>query len=59
MRNPIEYCIDCGHRYGIADESCTNCGFDPIDEGEDEARQAAAESQYELWCRENPSAKPR
>lgn len=44
MRDPRKYCVGCGHRYGVADEYCERCGFDPI--GVDEAEQEAAEKEY-------------
>lgn len=33
--NPEEYCPACSYRWGIEDETCTNCGFDPVNNGED------------------------
>jgi len=44
-RNPKEFCINCGHRYGFADEECNNCGFEPI--GIHSDAQEAAEKEWE------------
>jgi hypothetical protein len=45
MRDPRKYCLCCGSRYGIADEYCEHCGFEPI--GVDEAEQEAAIKEYD------------
>lgn len=29
-------CPKCGRIFGLADESCQGCGFDPVDSPEDE-----------------------
>lgn len=52
--DPQECCIDCGRRYGSTEETCSGCGFNPIDGGEDEARQIKAESDFSAWQNERP-----
>ena len=47
--DPEAYCIRCGEGYGPFEETCTNCGFNPIDKGEDEAAQRKAESDFSDW----------
>jgi len=49
MKNPQIFCICCGHRYGVADEFCTCCDFDPIDGAEGETEQDKAIEKYEAW----------
>lgn len=42
MHDPKDYCIRCDRRYGLTEESCSGCGFDPIDGGSDEEAQEEA-----------------
>jgi len=39
MSNKLEIddCPRCGKIFGLGDEVCQNCGFDPVDNPEDEA----------------------
>jgi hypothetical protein len=35
--NPSLYCPSCGTSWGIVDETCGNCGFDPVSNEDDAA----------------------
>lgn len=55
MRDPVMFCIKCDRRYGVAEEYCSGCGFDPIDGGADETAQYEAVLKY----KEEQDANPR
>ena len=44
--NPRVFCISCGHDWGVAEEVCPRCGFDPVNNLFDREKQVEAE---ELW----------
>lgn len=35
MRDPFDYCPVCDRRFGLEEESCSGCGFDPVNSEED------------------------
>ena len=45
-RDPDDYCIRCERRYGVTEESCSSCGFDPVNSEEDENENEIARH---LW----------
>lgn len=49
MINPEDYCQQCWHRYGIVDEKCKNCGFDPINDEEDAEAYEKAILEYKEY----------
>jgi ribosomal protein L37E len=36
-RDPHDYCPKCDRRFGVTEESCSGCGFNPVNNAEDEA----------------------
>ena len=42
LTNPRTHCILCGRRYGPTEETCSGCGFNPIDDGPCEEQQDLA-----------------
>jgi len=46
MLDPYQYCPRCSRRYGITEESCSGCGFDPVNSDKDAAVQDRAVAQY-------------
>lgn len=36
MRDPQKYCPSCDSRFSFSDESCRHCGFDPLNNADDE-----------------------
>lgn len=45
-KNPDDYCIRCQWRYGLTDENCVHCGFDPVNSEEHENENEIARH---LW----------
>jgi ribosomal protein L37E len=48
-KDPNQYCLSCGHPYGTTDESCTECGFDPINDADDMIRHDKAVKDFHDW----------
>lgn len=46
MRNPDEYCIHCDYRFFFWEESCPECGFDPIHNASHDAQLTEAQRKY-------------
>lgn len=46
--SPRLYCIECSYEYGMTDEICESCGFDPVDNEQDAEWQAMAEREWDL-----------
>lgn len=44
--NPDDYCVRCHRRYGVTEECCSGCGFDPVNSEEDENENEIARH---LW----------
>lgn len=42
MLNPKEYCVRCEHRYLFWEESCPECGFDPLNNPEHDEEEERA-----------------
>jgi len=55
LKNPEEYCLVCSHRYGFSEESCPNCGFDPV--GNKADADAYIKALYD-YSKENPEEAP-
>lgn len=49
MENPDTSCVNCGHLWGITEESCPECGFDPVGNDADGDRNEDARAAYEDW----------
>lgn len=52
MKNPEEYCVNCGEGYYPFDESCRSCGFDPVNDEDDAIRDEEARIEYATFLRE-------
>lgn len=46
MKDPDKFCIMCGHRWGIMEETCPECGFDPVGNYDDEEANDKAREEF-------------
>lgn len=46
MLDPKTHCVACHAAYGLGDEVCPQCQFDPCDGGPGEAAQERAEKEW-------------
>jgi hypothetical protein len=51
MTDPDRFCIDCGHPWGATEEICPSCGFDPVNNEEDDNRNEQARVDYRVALR--------
>ena len=52
LRDPNEFCVNCGAAYGVTDECCPQCQFDPVNDEKDGERHEEALRRYSLQQRE-------